>query len=98
MAVVSATRRLNALSRASSSSLRLGSSTSATRRGGPLAHLVAHGVAAGLEGRHQPLRLLLEQLAALVHPLAGAALGAGGELLGAPGELVAPLGQQLARL
>src|SRR5438132_1932757 len=70
MAVVSATRRLNALSRCSSSSWGLGTSTSGTGR--HLAHLLAHRVAPGLERAHQPLRLLLEELAPLVEQLAGA--------------------------
>src|ERR1700756_5207804 len=95
MAVVSATRRLKALSRRSSSSSVFGSSTSATRRLWRLAHLFAHRVLAGLERGHEPLRLLLEQLPALVEPLAGAPLG---DLLRLAGELATPGAQQLARL
>src|SRR6185369_670858 len=98
MAVTRATRRLKALSRRSSSSSGFGSSTSATRRRRALAHLLAQGVLAGLEGRHEALRLLLEQLPALVQPLTGAPLGLGGHLLRAPGELAAVLDQQLTRL
>src|SRR6266850_914358 len=96
MAVVSATRRLNVLSRRSSSSSGLGSSTSATRWRRPLLHLFSHRVLARLERGHQALRLLLEQFAALVEQLAGAALGLGGHRLG----LARPLAvaQQLARL
>src|SRR3982751_5008918 len=96
MAVVRATRRLKVLSRRSSSSSGLGSSISATRW--RLANLVAHGILAGLERRHQTLRLLLEQLATLVEPLAGAPLSVTGHFLRALGHLVAALGQDFARL
>src|SRR4051812_31192308 len=95
-AVVSATRRLNVLSRRSSSSSGFGSSTSATRWRGPLLHLFTHGVLARLERGHQALRLLLEQLAALVEQLAGAALGFGGHRLRPAREL--PAAEHLARL
>src|SRR5512132_506246 len=98
MAVMRATRRLKALSRRSSSSSGSGSSTSATRGRGALADLLPHRVLARLERGHEALRLLLEQLAALVEPLAGAALRLGGELLRTPRHVPAALGQHLARL
>jgi zinc/manganese transport system permease protein len=69
---------------------------SAARR--VLADLLAHGVLAGLERRHEPLRLLLEQLAALVEPLAGATLRVVRDRLRALGHLVAALQQDVARL
>src|SRR5438874_5790571 len=97
-AVVRATRRLNALSRRSSSSSGFGSSTSATRRRVALADLVLHRVLAGLERRHEALRLLLEHLTALVEPVAGAALRVVGHLLGPPRELAAALEQLVADL
>src|SRR5215468_9088809 len=81
MAVVRATRRLNDLSRRSPSSSGSGSSTSATRRRAALADFFAHRVLARLERAHEPLRLFLEHLAALVEPVARAALRLGGHLL-----------------
>src|SRR3989454_9678034 len=98
MAVVRATRRLNDVSRRSSSSSGFGSSTSATRRRVALADLVLHRVLAGLERRHEALRLLFEHLAALVEPVAAAALRAAGHLLGPPRELAAPLAPLAAGL
>src|SRR5687768_5581703 len=98
MAVRRATRRLNVLSRRSSSSSGSGSSTSDTRRRGALANLLAHGVLAGLECPHEALRLLLEQLAALVEPLAGAALRLVRELLRLARHFASPLRDDLARL
>src|SRR5215831_7215388 len=104
MAVVRATRRPKALSPCSRSSFGFGSSTSATGAraspvlgAGALANLLAHRVPPRLEGRAQPLGLLLEQVAALVEPLAGQALGLAGEVLGAPCPLAAALGEDLAR-
>src|SRR5213593_1771874 len=95
MAVVRATRRLNDVSRRSSSSSGFGSSTSATRRRVALAHLVAHRVLARLERAHEPLRLLLEHLAALVEPVARSALR---QLLRAARELAAALDELVADL
>src|SRR5512144_2781420 len=98
MAVTRATRRLKTLSRRSSSSSGSGSSTSATRGRPALADFLPHRVLARLERGHETLRLLLEQLAALVQPLAGAALRLGGELLRPPRHVAAALDQHLARL
>src|SRR5215470_7588463 len=98
MAVVRATRRLNALSRRSSSSSGFGSSTSGTRRGAALADFVAHRVLAGLEGAHEPLGLLLEDLAALVEPVARAVLRLRGHDLRPARELVAMLQELVAHL
>src|SRR5919201_1569961 len=95
---MSATRRLNVCSRFSPSSSGFGSSTSVTRRARPLPDLFSHRVLGRLERRHHALRLLLEQLAALVDPLAGVVLGVTGPVLGSPGGLAAPAGQQLKRL
>src|SRR6266849_10749120 len=60
--------------------------------------LVLHGRAARLEGGGQPLRLLLEVLAALVEEVLGAILRLPRHVLGALEEVAAVLGQQLARL
>src|SRR5436309_2471372 len=79
----------------SSSSSGLGRSTSATRRRVALAHLVAHRVLARLERAHEPLRLLLEHLAALVEPVARSALR---QLLRAARELAAALDELVADL
>src|SRR3989449_3499405 len=98
MAVVRATRRLNDVSRRSSSSSGSGSSTSATRRRVALADLVLHRVLARLEGGHEPLRLLLEHLAALVEPVARAALRVVRHFLGALRKLAAALQQLVADL
>src|SRR5689334_1586293 len=98
MAVVSAARRPNAVSPRSWISSGLGTSISATRLAGAPADLLAHRVAPGLERAHQALGLLLEDLAALVEPLAGAPLRLVRELLSATPELSAVLGQELARL
>ena len=52
-----------------------------------------------LEGLHETLGLLLEQLPALVEPLAGATLSVVGQLLGRAGGTRRPvLGQEIARL
>src|SRR5206468_2726524 len=75
----------------------LGTSISATRLAGSPSNLLPHGVAAGLERAHEALRLLLEDLPALVEPLAGAALRLVGKLLSAAGDPAAVLGQELAR-
>src|SRR5688500_2480217 len=98
MAVRRATRRLNVLSRRSSSSSGSGSSISATRRRGAFSDLLAHGVLARLERAHEPLRLFLEQLTALVEPFAGAPLRLVGQLLRLAGDLAAALREELARL
>src|SRR2546427_10349053 len=98
MAVVSATRRPNAVSPRSWISWGLGPSTSAIRGAGAPPDLLAHGVAAGLERVHEALRLLFEELAALVQPLAGAALRLVGQVLRPARHVAAALGQELARL
>src|SRR6267142_10109 len=98
MAVVSAARRPNVVSPRSWISWGLGTSISATRLAGPSSNLLPHGVAAGLERAHEALRLLLEDLAALVEPFAGAALRLVGELLRAARHIAAVLGQEPARL
>src|SRR5256886_8572204 len=98
MGVVRATRRLNRLSRRSSSSPGFGSSSSGTRRRRALADFLAHRVLAGLEGVQEALGLLLEELPALVEPLAGAPLRLGRELSGLLRHLAALLGEELARL
>src|SRR5207245_9294137 len=98
IAVVSAARRPNAVSPRSWISSGLGTSISATRLAGPSPDLLAHGVAAGLECAHEALRLLLEDLAALVDPLAGAALRLVGKLLSPARDVAAALGKELARL
>src|SRR5262245_38770425 len=87
-AVSSATRRLNDFSACSCSSCTsCGGVISA--KGRCLLHLFAHGLAARLEGAHQALRLLLEELTALVEPFAGAALRVHRQLLCTPHELAA---------
>src|SRR5207244_8843432 len=53
---------------------------------------------ARLDRAHEPLRLLLEELAALVEPVAGTPLRLCRELLRLAGELAALLGEQVARL
>src|SRR5688572_15900782 len=98
MAVRRATRRLNVLSRRSSSSSGSGSSISDTRGRGALADLLAHRVLARLEGAHEPLRLLLEELAALVEPLARAALRLVRDLLRLARHFASALRDDLARL
>jgi hypothetical protein len=75
----------------------LGSSTSAKGRW-RLAHLLAHCIPPGFESAHEALRLLLEELAALVEPFACNALRFGRQLLGAPREFAAALAEQLAVL
>src|SRR5215470_13086120 len=91
MAVVRATRRLNALSRRSPSSSGFGSSTSGTRGRAALADFFAHRVLARLESAHETLGLLLEHLAALVEPAACAALRVAGHRLRAARKLAAML-------
>src|SRR6058998_4330244 len=98
MAVVSAARRPNVVSPRSWISWGLGTSISATRFAGPPPDLLPHGVAAGLERAHEALRLLFEDLAALVQPLTGAALRLVGELLRPARHVTAPVGQELAGL
>src|SRR5438046_2505228 len=55
-------------------------------------------VRAGLEVAHDPLRLPLEWLAALVEPLPRAPLRLGGELLGAPRHVAALFPEELPGL
>src|SRR5436309_15495182 len=98
MAVVSAARRPNVVSPRSWISWGLGTSISATRFAGSPSNLLPHGVAAGLERAHEALRLLLEDLPALVEPHAGAALRLVGKLLSAAGDPPAVLRQEPARL
>src|SRR5438128_6052561 len=104
MAVVRAARRPKAFSPRSCSSSGLGSSISATSArlsaplgAGRLANLLPHGVAPGFEGASQPLRLLLEEVAALVEPLARAVLRLAGEFLRSARPLAAALRENLAR-
>src|SRR5262252_11035005 len=97
-AVVRAARRPKDVSPRSWISCGSGTSISATRLAGPPANLLAHGVPARLERAHEALRLLLEDLAALVEPFAGAALRLVGEVLSAAPQRAAVLGQELARL
>src|SRR5204863_4981842 len=82
----------------SPSSSGFGNSTSGTRRRRALADFLAHRVLAGLEGVQEALGLLLEELSALVEPLAGAPLRLGRELLRLLRHVAAPLGEELARL
>src|SRR5437879_3748941 len=75
-----------------------GSSSSGTWRRRALADFLAHRVLAGLEGVQEALGLLLEELPALVEPLAGAPLRLGRELLRLLRHVTAPLGEELTRL
>src|SRR6266404_4760682 len=88
-AVTSATRRLNRFSACSCSSSGLGSSTSAIGPGRSVAgaaprDLVLHGRAPRLEGRGEPLCLLLEVLAALVEQVSRPVLGVSSTAVAAP--------------
>src|SRR5438105_1986107 len=76
----------------------LGSSTSGTARGRPLADLLPHRFLARLERGDQPLGLFLEQLTALVEPLAGLGLRITGQTLRPLGHVSAARDEQLARL
>src|SRR5687768_15628379 len=98
MAVRRATQRLNVLSRRSSSSPGSGSSISDTRGRSALADLLAHGILACLEGAHEPLCLLLEQLATLVEPLARASLRLVSDLLRLARDVASALRDELPGL